>query len=124
MGMEHRWSDRRSTDLPVTLAYRPLGLIRGRLSDLSGGGAYIRTRIALVPNTPVEIVVSSDEHDATRLLRLPAVVTRSDAGGAALMFTRLTPEQYDALLARACAARAEGPAATEATRPRRRLGEH
>lgn len=123
MGMEHRWSDRRSTDLPVTLAYRPLGLIRGRLSDLSGGGAYIRTRIALLPNTPVEIVVPSDEHDATRLLRVPAVVTRSDADGAALMFTRLTSEQYEALLARACAARAEHPAASEGVARRRRLGE-
>lgn len=123
MGMEHRWSDRRPTDLPVTLAYRPLGLIRGRLRDLSGGGAYIRTRIALVPNTPVELVVPNDERDATRLLRVPAIVTRSDADGAALMFTRLSPEQYEALYARASAA-LRRPASAEALPARRRSGEH
>lgn len=125
MGMEHRWSDRRPTDLPVTIAYRPLGLVRGRLSDLSGGGAFIRTRIALVPNTPVELVVPSDEREATRLLRVPAIVTRSDADGAAVMFTRLTSSQYEALMARARAAlagQASGPAAP--VRERRRSGEY
>lgn len=124
MGMEHRWSDRRSTDLPVTLAYRPLGLVRGRLQDLSGGGAYIRTRIALVPNTPVELVVPNDEHDATRLLRVPAIVTRSGPDGAALMFTQLTAGQYDALLSRARAALSSRPVVSDAVARRRRLGEH
>ncbi|BAU49011.1 hypothetical protein SVA_2463 [Sulfurifustis variabilis] len=123
MGMEHRWSDRRPADLPVTLAYRPLGLIRGRLQDLSGGGAYIRTRIALLPNTPVELVVPNDEQDATRLLRLPAIVTRSGPEGAGLMFTQLTATQYEALLARARAALAPRPAVADRSRTRRRSGE-
>lgn len=124
MGMEHRWSDRRPTDLPVTLAYRPLGLIRGRLRDLSGGGAYIRTQIALLPNTPVELVVPNDERDATRLLRVPAVVTRSGPDGAALMFTRLTAGQYEALLSQARATQRPRPVEADTAAHRRRSGEH
>jgi hypothetical protein len=123
MGMEHRWSDRCPADLAVTLAYRPLGLVRGQLHDLSGGGAYISTRILLVPNTPVELVVPDDERDATRLLRVPAVVTRSDVAGAGLMFTRLTATQYQALLARARAPLPRPNGLTDSIRTRRRSGD-
>jgi hypothetical protein len=121
--MEHRWSDRCPADLAVTLAYRPLGLIRGQLQDLSGGGAYISTRIPLVPHTPVELVVPHDERDATRLLRVPAVVTRSDAEGAGLMFTQLSTTQYEALLARARAPLARANGLADSTRTRRRSGD-
>lgn len=123
MAMEHRWSKRCPTDLPVTVAYRPVGLIRGRLADLSGGGAYVRTRISLVPNTLVELVVPNDEEEATRLLRVPAIVTRPDADGAALMFARLTPMEYDALLARARNAASSG-SMVASTAWRRRSSEH
>lgn len=101
MGMEHRWSRRRPVNLAVALTYRPLGLIRAHLHNLSEGGAYVATQIALTPNTPVELVFSADEQTTTRLHRLPAVITRSDDRGAALMFTHLTPEAQAALSLRA-----------------------
>ncbi|MFL6622309.1 MAG: PilZ domain-containing protein [Sulfurifustaceae bacterium] len=97
MSIEHRWAARQSAGLPVSIACRRLGLVRGRLLNISNGGALVQLGTRLPAHIPVELILPGG--DATKRTHLPAVVTRSSETGVGLMFGRLDPDTWTALLA-------------------------
>jgi hypothetical protein len=100
MSIEHRWTPRQPTRLPVSIACRPLGVVRGRLRNISNGGAMVQLRTALPLNAPVELILPARAGASARSYRLPAIVTRCSERGTGLMFGRIEPDIWAALLAR------------------------
>ncbi len=101
MAMEHRWGRRISVDLGVTLHSRSTGRVRGRLRDLSSGGAFVQIPAVLTPNSRAEMVFTVRHHDGTaQIHRFDAVVSRSGAHGVGLMFLQFDPKKLSALLHR------------------------
>ena len=98
MGMEHRWASRRPADTNVSIAYRPLGLLRGRLCNISRGGALVQLSTPLTAHAPVELILAAGDGEATRLHRVPAIVTRSSKTSIGLMFEPAEPDSFAALL--------------------------
>jgi PilZ domain-containing protein len=99
MSIEHRWMPRQSARLPVSIACRPFGLLRGRLRDISNGGAMVQLGARLPSNAPVELVLPVCIGGDDRIYHLPAIVTRSGESGVGLMFGRIDSEMWAALLA-------------------------
>ena len=98
MCIEHRWTPRQPAVLPVSLACRSTGLVRGRLRNISNGGALVQVAAPLPANVPVEVVLPVHPGPSARSYRLPAIVTRADKNGVGLMFDRVEPEMWVALL--------------------------
>lgn len=98
MSIEHRWMPRQPARLPVSIACRPLGLLRGRLRNISNGGAMVQLGDRLPSNAPVELILPVCINGADRSYRLPAIVTRSSESGVGLMFGRIEPDAWAALL--------------------------
>lgn len=100
MGMEHRCGARRSIDANVIIDCRPVGLVRGRIQNISVGGLFIRMRPpAGLTNDRVKVVFVRRERGITRLYRMPAVIIRWNRHGAGLMFSELSANAFYALLA-------------------------
>ena len=97
MSIEHRWTPRQPARLPVSIACRPLGLLRGRLHDISNGGAMVKISDRLPSNAPVELILPVRINGGDRSYRVPAIVTRSSESGVGLMFGRIEPEVWTAL---------------------------
>jgi hypothetical protein len=108
MCIEHRWTPRREAGLPVTIACRSHGVLGGKLRNISNGGALVRLPIRVPTNAAVELILPL----ATRAHRLPAIVTRCDDTGAGLMFGRMEPETWSALLSSLNAGEVDGAAAS------------
>lgn len=100
MTMEHRWGRRIPVDLGVSLHYRPLGRVRGRLRNLSSSGAFVHTPHALPQNARVELVFTSGGDGAAQIHRLEGVVVRAVAGGIGVMFFQFHRQDFETLLAR------------------------
>lgn len=115
MSIEHRWTARRPAGLPVSISCRPLGLRRGRLMNISNGGALVQMQQPPPLNAPVEILLPARLDATARLYRLPAIVARRDTTGVGLMFDRIEPETWTALLAQL--AKEEAPPATRLVEP-------
>ena len=98
MCIEHRWAARQPAVLPVSLKCRSIGLVRGRLRNISNGGALVQAPAPLPPNAPVEVILPVHPGPSAKSYRLPAIVTRSDKNGIGLMFDRVEPEMWVALL--------------------------
>lgn len=98
MCIEHRWAVRRPATLPVSLVSRSLGILKGRLRNISSGGALVQLPALLRPNAPVDIIVPANPALGTRPSRLPAIVIRCDKDGVGLMFNRVEPAMWVALL--------------------------
>lgn len=98
MSIEHRWATRQPAALPVSLTCRSLGPLRGHLRNISSGGALVQVSAALPPNSPVEIVLPVRLGSGGRSCRLTAIVTRSGKDGVGLMFDRVSPDTWVALL--------------------------
>lgn len=96
MSIEHRWAPRQSAGLPVSIACRRLGLVRGRLLNISNGGALVQLGTRLPAHIPVDLILPGG--DAAKRMHLPAVVTRSSETGVGLMFGRLDADVWDVLL--------------------------
>lgn len=99
MSIEHRWMPRKSARLPVSIACRPFGLLRGRLRNISNGGAMVQLGDRLPSNAPVELILPVCIDGDGRAYRLPAIVTRSGESGVGLMFGRVDSQAWTALLA-------------------------
>lgn len=113
MGIEHRWAPRQPAGLPVTIACRSFGLLRGRLRNISNGGALVQLQTPIPPNVPVEFILPTNPAANTGSFRLPAIVIRCDPWGVGLMFDRVDPQTWSALLAHVAARQglgAEAPA--------------
>ena len=100
MTMEHRWGRRIAVDLSVTLQCRPLGRLRGRLRDLSSGGAFVQIPAFLSPNTRVEMVFTIRHEGTAQIHRFESVVSRTDPHGIGLMFLQFDPKSLSTLLLR------------------------
>lgn len=109
MSIEHRWALRQEAGLPVSIACRSLGLlVRGRLRNISNGGALVQLRPAPPLNAPVELILPVYPRLSMRSYRLPAIVTRSDEAEIGLMFDRIEPDTWAALLSHLRGAGVEG----------------
>ena len=98
MAMEHRWGRRVAVDLSVTLHYRPIGRLRGRLRDLSSGGAFIQMPAFLTPNVRVQLVFSRGHKGTAQIHRFETVVSRVAPHGVGLMFLQFDPKALSTLL--------------------------
>lgn len=113
MCIEHRWAARQPAALPVSLASRSLGLLRGRLRNISSGGALVQAPASLRPNAPVEVILPAHPAVGTRPYRLPAIVTRCDQNGVGLMFERVEPAMWVALQSQLVPPRARAEASAD-----------
>lgn len=100
MAMEHRWGRRIAVDLRVTLHCRPTGRLRGRLRDLSSGGAFVQIPALLAPNARVQLVFTSRHDGAAQIHRFETAVSRVTARGVGLMFLQYDPKALATLLMR------------------------
>lgn len=100
MAMEHRWGRRIAVDIGVTLRCRPAGRVRGRLRNISSGGAFVQLPIPLTPHTRVEMVFTSRHGGTAQIHRFETAVSRTTAQGAGLMFLHYDPKALSALLMR------------------------
>lgn len=101
MAMEHRWGRRIAVDLGVTLHSRSTGRVRGRLRDLSSGGAFVHVPAVLTPNSRAEMVFTVRRDGGTaQIHRFDAVVSRIGAHGVGLMFLQFDPKKLSSLLHR------------------------
>ncbi len=100
MAMEHRWGRRIAVNLGVTLHCRSIGRLRGRLHDLSSGGAFVHVPAMLAPNTRAELVFTVRHEGAAQIHRFDAVVSRVGSHGVGLMFLQFDPQKLAALLHR------------------------
>ena len=100
MAMEHRWGRRIAVNIGVTLDCRPAGRLRGRLRDLSSGGAFVQTPMPLAPNARVEMVFTSRHDGTAQIHRFETVVSRVTAHGVGLMFLHYDPKTLSTLLMR------------------------
>lgn len=98
MNMEHRWGSRTLLDVSITINYRPVGLLRGRIQNISRGGAFISTKTRLALNSRVELVMAANHDGATRIHRIEAVVLRLEPSGAGIMFTHFNPRELGKLM--------------------------
>ena len=98
MAMEHRWGRRVAVDLSVTLHYRPIGRLRGRLRNLSSGGAFVQIPAFLTPNVRVQLVFTSGHKGTAQIHRFETVVSRVTPHGVGLMFLQFDPKALSALL--------------------------
>lgn len=85
--MEHRWSMRRFLGGNVTVSHPRYGLLRATLRDISLGGMFIElNRVELPVNTSVAVSFVLQDGARTSHHRLHAMVVRSTANSAALMY--------------------------------------
>ena len=109
MCIEHRWAPRQGAGLPVSIACRSLGLlVRGKLCNISNGGALVQLQSRPPLNAPVEMILPVQPRSDARAHRLPAIVTRCEEAGIGLMFDRIEPETWASLLAQLAPVEAEG----------------
>lgn len=100
MAMEHRWGRRISVDVGVSVQYRPLGRVRGRLRNLSSSGAFVQTSHPLPTNARVEIVIATGTDGTAQIHRLEGVVVRTAKTGVGVMFFQFHRQDFETLLPR------------------------
>lgn len=88
----YRNGSRRKVDFEVTLVARHGIPFHGTLENISFSGGYFTTaNRALMPRTPVTMVLQRDEDELQKIYRMNGTVVRQDKQGAAIMF-----DDYDA----------------------------
>ena len=96
MEQERRGNPRIKVRAPVELyTEESTSPIRGATTDLSMGGCYIDTVFPFPVGTTIELKLQLDD----TLLVLGAVVTCDPQVGNGIQFTRMLPEDFDALQA-------------------------
>jgi hypothetical protein len=93
--MEHRWSMRKSVASSVMVKSNSIGVIQGRVRDISLGGIYVDTgKKPLDLNSSVDLAFVESTEPAKRVCVVPAVVVRTTNEGAGLMFHRFAPSTF------------------------------
>jgi hypothetical protein len=87
--MEHRWHARKTSQLDVVVHTVNMGYIRGQITNLSNGGAYVETApgIGLSRNTLVKIAAPTAQDGRA----VAAIVVRRESGAFAAMFLDPVP---------------------------------
>lgn len=98
MRLEHRWSQRKNVYLNAIVFYRPLGLLRAKILDVSLGGAFVDTGgITLLPHTVVELTFSLDTKGKQQLYQMEAIVIHRQGMGSGLMFKDFKLDAFQAI---------------------------
>lgn len=93
MSYERRYNERLSLKHDVVIYCGHLGLIRGKIGNISADGMFIATgRVRLNVNADVEVCLSVGGARGRELHRLNAQVVRIEKDGLGLKFT----QQYSA----------------------------
>jgi len=72
----------------------------GTLANISIGGAYVETtNKALMPKTPLTIILRQEDDSVQRIFRMEATVARQDRHGAGVMFDDFDAETVRSLRA-------------------------
>ncbi|MEK7323325.1 MAG: PilZ domain-containing protein [Pseudomonadota bacterium] len=75
MGLEHRWNQRKPVQVQAIILYPPLGLLRGRVLNVSADGALIDTGcITLPPHALVNLTFALAIDGKQRLYQMAAMV--------------------------------------------------
>ena len=91
MKMEHRHSSRHITDIQVTIAYAPLGIINGRMINISADGLHVDTGpIRLKAGQYVEVFFQQTNR---QLLSLKALTVYTRQTGTGILFIDDAPPQ-------------------------------
>lgn len=100
--MEHRWSERKSTDLNVLLYRQGHATIPGKLCNLGLEGMYIETGPRdLAEGMVLHVAFSLDGQTGRQHLRLPAlVVHHSEQGVGMMLFRSMTTQLFERILQR------------------------
>jgi hypothetical protein len=101
MGIEHRWNERQATDHNVLIKVREQGLRQARIRNISSSGVFIELPLTapLSNNSRVELIFVRSTNRIARILRIPALVVRTNQSGAGLMFFDSSPAAFRTLLA-------------------------
>src|SRR3569832_1017746 len=87
MKLEHRWNRRRSVHLNAVIFYRPLGLLRAKVLDVSLAGAFVETgRSMLPPQTLVEITFALEMDGKPHIHQTEALIVHQQPHGCGLLF--------------------------------------
>lgn len=86
MTIEHRLHARERVTCEAILSYPPLGIVLGRIRDVSLEGISVDTTpVTLNLNTPVNVTIKLQTKGRERFCRFPALVVWSSNGHAGLM---------------------------------------
>ena len=86
MAIEHRLHVRERVACEAILSYPPLGIVLGRIRDVSLDGISVDTTpITLNLNTPVNVTIKVQTKGRERFCRFPAIVVWTQNGHAGLM---------------------------------------
>jgi hypothetical protein len=86
MAIEHRLHAREPVVCEAILSYPPLGIVLGRIRDVSLDGISVDTTpVTLNLNTPVNVTIKIQTKGRERLCRFPALVVWTQNGLAGLM---------------------------------------
>jgi hypothetical protein len=99
MKIEHRHMERYEVDIPITIAYPPLGLVQARVTNISRDGMHIDTGpIRLRVGYGIEAFVTTSSN---HLQTLKALVMQTSHRGSGLFFVDELDKQEITLLLQA-----------------------
>lgn len=82
--MEHRWGERRPTNVLVRFSSLPHTVGRGRVANISSSGAYMETDVELRRLSIVYLTLAEPESEAVSVGLIAASVVRRDSIGVGL----------------------------------------
>lgn len=98
MKLEHRWSQRKKVYLNAVVFYRPLGLLRAKVLDVSLEGTFVDTgRISLPPHAMVELTFMLETEGKQKVYQMEAIVVHSQRTGSGLMFKDFKLHAFQAI---------------------------
>jgi hypothetical protein len=118
--MEHRWGQRVTLEVPVTLEVAGRTPGRGVLRNASISGAWIETALELPVFSNLVVSLPSHGESAPRPVDLPACVVRRAAAGFAVEWRDMFCPSIVALLERATGRRADALIEDECFTPGKR----
>lgn len=90
--MEHRWGQRRSVDLAVSVTALPGAIGMGRLRDVSASGAFIATQLDLPLFSLVQIELPGGAASVGAACEGHAYVVRKSPGGIGIEWSTFARE--------------------------------
>lgn len=100
MQMERRWTQRKPVKVDVVIDNQPVGLMRGRIANVSVGGLYVHTGpITPAPQAHVELVLLRQTESGTRVYRIPTTVVRTANQGVGLVIHQYDLDSFRTLVA-------------------------
>src|SRR3569832_2555082 len=98
MKLDHLWQRRRSVHLYAGIFYRPLGLLRAKVLDVSLAGAFVESgRIMLPPQTLAEITFALEMDGKPLFHQTEALIVRQQPHGCGLLFKDVRFDAYRAV---------------------------